>query len=252
MPELAVPELAVPELALPDLASRISALLDHAPDAVTVLRARLAPVARLGLALEPSPALPAWIAREALDAVLLHRHWGLSLDPWPSDVGVLASHDAFDRRFGFGRSPELADALSLTLGGADDSLGDRDGHPLGSVGTARAACDVAAIRAALVRAFGGVEAELDTPDVAAPVTRVAMARAMTPALVERAAALGARVYVTGQLRVPGREPARRAGLHVFAVGHRRAERWGLARLGDALRMARPALDVRLAPADDDA
>jgi putative NIF3 family GTP cyclohydrolase 1 type 2 len=242
---------------LPDLAALavgLTAVLDHVPDAVTVLRSRAAPVARLALALEASPGLDRWLAREAPDAVLLHRHWGVTLADWPPEVGVLASHDAFDRRFGFGRSPELADALALALGDAADSLGDRDGHPLGSVGTVRDPCDVASIRAALARAFGGVEAEQPAPGASddAPVTRVAMARAMTPELVARAAALGATVYVTGQLRMPGREPARRAGLHVFAVGHACAERWGMARLADALHAAWPALDVRLAPDGGDA
>jgi putative NIF3 family GTP cyclohydrolase 1 type 2 len=241
---------ALPDLAA--LAATTATILAPSPDAVVVLRDRSAPIARLGLALEPSRGLAAWVAREARDAVLMHRHWGLTLDGWPADVGVLASHDAFDRRFGFGRSPELAEALALTLGGPELSLGDRDGHPLGSVGTVRGACDVDAIRAALTRAFGGVEAEQPAPDAAgdAPVRRVAMARAMTPALIARAASLGASVYVTGQLRVPGREPARRAGVHVFAVGHARAERWGMERLADALRAAWPALDVRLAPMED--
>jgi len=237
--------------ALPDLetlAATIDAVLAPAPDATLVLHARCAPVARLGLALEPWPGLRAWIAAEALDAVLLHRHWSLTLDGWPAEIGVLASHDAFDRRYGFGRTPELADALALTVGDAHDSLGDRDGHPLGSVGTVRdgGAMDAATLRAALMRTFGGVEAELAPPHAMAPTTRVAMARAMTPALVERAAALGAGAYVTGQLRAPAREAAMRTGLHVLAVGHRRAEEWALGVLARAIGAAWPGLDVRTA------
>lgn len=232
------------------LAATIDAVLAPADDATAVLRARRAPVARLGLALAPEPGLHEWVAHEALDAVLLHRHWGLSVEDWPDGVGLLASHDAFDRRYGFGRTPELADALSLVLTDTDDashSLGDRDGHPLGCVGTVRAGgtVDAPTLRAALVAAFGGVEAELAPAGGMAPTARVAMARAMTSALVERAAALGAGAYVTGQLRVPAREAARRAGLHVLAVGHRRAERWALGLLAQAIRGAWPALDVRL-------
>ncbi|WP_284349641.1 Nif3-like dinuclear metal center hexameric protein [Roseisolibacter agri] len=233
---------------LTTLAASLDAILAPADDPVLVLRERAAPVARLGLALEPWPGLRAWVDAAALDAVLLHRHWALSLDRWPAAVGVLASHDAFDRRYGFGRTPELADALSLTLGDARDSLGDRDGHPLGSVGTVRAGggVDVDTLRAALVRTFGGVEAELAPSRAIAPTARVAMARAMTPALVERAAALGAGAYVTGQLRAPAREAALRAELHVFAVGHRRAEEWALARLAEAVRGVWPALRTMIA------
>ncbi len=242
---LALRRIVLP--ALGSLAASLDAILAPADDPVVVLHDRAAPVARLGLALEPWPGLRAWIDAEALDAVLLHRHWSLARDAWPAAVGLLASHDAFDRRYGFGRTPELADALSLTLGEARDSLGDRDGHPLGSVGTVRAGgvVDADALRAALVRAFGGVEAEL-APARAAPTARVAMARAMTPALIERAAALGAGAYVTGQLRTPAREAAVRAGLHVLAVGHRRAEEWALALLARALRATWPGLETRLA------
>jgi putative NIF3 family GTP cyclohydrolase 1 type 2 len=101
----------------------------------------------------------------------------------------------------------------------------------------------------LTDAFGGVEAELAPDAAVGPVTRVAMARAMTPALVARAAELGAGAYVTGQLREPAREAARRAGVHVLAVGHRRSERWALARLAEALGAALPGVAVRLAPDD---
>jgi putative NIF3 family GTP cyclohydrolase 1 type 2 len=106
--------------------------------------------------------------------------------------------------------------------------------------------------------FGAVEAELAPPttraathgaaaDAPADLARLAVARAMTPALVRHAAALGARGYVTGQLRQPARDAVRETGLHVFAVGHHRAERWGLGLLADALRAAWPGLVVRTPP-----
>jgi putative NIF3 family GTP cyclohydrolase 1 type 2 len=104
------------------------------------------------------------------------------------------------------------------------------------------------LRAALVDAFGGIEAEL-AASAARPIVRVAMARAMTAALVLQAADAGAQAYVTGQLRAPARDAAGRSGLHVFAVGHRASERWALRQLATRLRDGWPALDVRLAPED---
>jgi putative NIF3 family GTP cyclohydrolase 1 type 2 len=232
---------------LPDL-SALAASLDAAlgvePAPTTTVRPRTGPLARVGLALEPWPGLAAWIAGSALDAVLLHRHWSLREADVPAGVGVLANHDAFDRRLGFGRSPELAAVLGLALG---DPLGERDGFPLATLGDG-APRSATVLRAALVDAFGGIEAEL-APPAARPIVRVAMARAMTAALVVQAVDAGAQAYVTGQLRAPARDAAERSGLHVFAVGHRASERWALTQLATRLREGWPALDVRLAPGD---
>ena len=242
----AAPSARVPAPApLPDLsalAASVDAVLGVEPAPTTVVRSRAGTVGRVGLALEPWPGLAAWIDGAALDAVLLHRHWSLRVADLPADVGLLANHDAFDRRLGFGRSPELAAALGLTLGA---SLGERDGFPLATLGEG-APRSAAELRAALVAAFAGVEAEL-APATAPAITRVAMARAMTPALVGQAADAGAQAYVTGQLRALARDAAERAGLHVFAVGHRASERWALAQLASGLRADWPALDVALAP-----
>jgi hypothetical protein len=113
------------------LAVSLDAALGVEPAPTTIVRPRAGPLARLGLALEPWPGLAAWIAGSALDAVLLHRHWALRDADVPAGVGVLANHDAFDRRLGFGRSPELAAVLGLALG---DPLGERDGFPLATLG----------------------------------------------------------------------------------------------------------------------
>ena len=226
----------------------MDAILGTAPGRTEIVRARAGdvPVRHMGLALDPWPGLRAWIAAESLDVVLLHRHWRLTLDVWPPQVGVLANHDPFDRRFGFGDPPELLAVLDVT---ADATLGERDGFPLGVIGTGPARTP-AALRAVLVALFGAVEAELAPPrasDSAPDLARLAVARAMTPALVRHAAALGAHGYVTGQLRQPARDAVRETGLHVFAVGHHRAERWGLGLLADALRAAWPGLVVRTPP-----
>jgi putative NIF3 family GTP cyclohydrolase 1 type 2 len=241
-----MPAAGPPTLAA--LAASVDAILGTASGRTEVARARAgdAPVRHLGLALDPWPGLRAWVAAESLDAVLLHRHWRLGLDGWLPAVGVLANHDPFDRRLGFGHPPELLAALQVT---ADATLGERDGFPLGVVGTGPARTP-AALRGALAALFGAVEAELAPAaagDAAPDLARLAVARAMTPALVRHAAALGARAYVTGQLRQPARDAARDAGLHVFAVGHHRAERWALGLLADALRAAWPGLVVRTPP-----
>jgi putative NIF3 family GTP cyclohydrolase 1 type 2 len=204
------------------------------------------PMARLGLALEPWPGLRHWAERERLDALFLHRRWGVEPMLPALRMAVVASHEGFDRRFGFGSNPELQAALGLRLTGR---LAERDGYPLGTVaeGTPRT---MAALRAELVAIFGGLAGEV-AGDADRPAERlaerIAIARAMTAELVREAAALGADAYVTGQLRRPAMAAAADAGMHVFAVGHRRSERWALGVLAATLDRCWPGLGLCLAP-----
>jgi putative NIF3 family GTP cyclohydrolase 1 type 2 len=180
------------------------------------------PVARLGAALEPWPGIARWAERERLDALFLHRPWRLPGGVPAPGVGVVWSHLPFDERLTTGLNPRLAEALGMR---GLEPLGARDGRPLGMVGdVAPGAAAAWAGRAAA--AFGGEEARL-VPDPAAPVARVAVVGAMTDALVREAAARGAGLYVTGQLRQPGRAAAAETGTAVLAVGHARSEWWGV-------------------------
>ena len=66
---------------------------------------------------------------------------------------------------------------------------------------------------------------------------------MTDALVREAAARGAGLYVTGQMRGPAAEAVRLTGMRVVAVGQERSERWGLRYVARTLVEAFPGLDV---------
>jgi putative NIF3 family GTP cyclohydrolase 1 type 2 len=180
------------------------------------------PLARVGAALEPWPGLARWAEREQLDAVFLHRPWRLAPDALAAGVGVVWSHLPFDERLTTGLNPRLAAALGLA---AAAPLGERDGRPLGMVG-AVAPAPAGAWAARVAAVFGGHEAEL-IADPGAPVAGVAVVGAMTDALVREAAGWGAGLYVTGQLRHPGRAAAAETGLAVVAVGHARSEWWGV-------------------------
>lgn len=200
------------------------------------------PLRRIALALDPSAELCSWAARRRAGAIFLHRHWDLRPEMMAADIPVVANHDGFDRRFGFGDNAELADALSLRRIVA---LAERDGEPLGTVweGPARTG---GALREQLVTLFGGIEEEL-APDAPRRIRRVVIARAMNAGLVSEAMQHEADAYVTGQIRQPARAAAARAGLHVFGVGHRRSEEWGLRALRDALRLRWPDLETIEAP-----
>lgn len=205
------------------------------------------PVTRLGLALEPWPGLTAWAARERLDALWLHRPWRLAelSPPLPEAIGVLAHHLAFDERLTTGLNPRLAAALGFA--GAPEPFGEKDGRPLGMVGRL---ADGGTTWESLVRriaeTFGGLDEV--TPPAGGELPRiVAVVGAMNDRLVRDAAARGVRAYVTGQWRKPAAAAVRETGTGVLAVGHARAERWGLRALAGLLNARWPGLAVRLAP-----
>lgn len=199
----------------------------------SVFAASTREVRRLGLALEPSAEAAKRVREEGVDALFLHRPWGVEAG-LPADVGVLASHLPFDERLTIGYNPDLADALGLSRVGV---LGTKEGRPLGMIGDFADGSE--ALLERLAAEFGRpehVEARSD-----APLARVAVVGAMTDALVRDAAMRGAGVYVTGQMRAPARAAVDEAGIAVVAVGHRRAEVWGLHLLARLLRQEWPAL-----------
>ena len=194
------------------------------------------PVRRLGLRLDAGRPPYAWA--EGLDAVVVHRPFGLWPARLPERLGVLAYHRSLDESLAIG-STALADALGLTL---DAEPLRRDEREVGRVGTLPDPAPLAAVLDRLDGEFRGHEEALGT-DEDRPVARVALMNAMTDALVRDAARRGAGLYLTGQVRGPGRAAVAATGLAVLAVGQDRAEAWGLREIGRRLRARWPALEV---------
>lgn len=182
-------------------------------------------VRRLGMALEPAPGLADWVDAERLDAIFLHRPWGVEDAGLDADVGVLASHAPFDHRLTVGYNPDLARDLGLL---DPRPFGEQEGRAIGMIGDVEPA-DAAELIDLVAHLFGGLDEVL--PGRMRTIPRVAVAGAMTDALVREAAARGADLYLTGQMRQPGRRAAAETGICVAAVGHARGERYGLRLLG---------------------
>ncbi|WP_424949927.1 Nif3-like dinuclear metal center hexameric protein [Deinococcus sp.] len=188
-------------------------------------------VGRLALALDPGD-LPASL--EA-DALFLHRSHRLG-EALPG-LGVLASHDGFDAALTSGQNWALAralawqDAQALTLERAAGLLA----RPPQT--------DWARLLNALSAEFGGHEALLK-PKLA-QVSRLAFVNAMRPETLDAVAGQGVQVYVTGQMRPAALPEARRLGLGVIALGHRRSELWGLRRLAHELEASFPDLSCKV-------
>ncbi|HYW11456.1 MAG TPA: Nif3-like dinuclear metal center hexameric protein [Longimicrobium sp.] len=219
---------------MPTLAT-LAAFVDETLDArafpgepPTVFIASDGPVRRLGLALEPGPGLAEWVDADRLDAVFLHRPWGVADAGLPADTGILASHAPFDHRLTVGANPDPARDLRMR---DPHPFGDKDGRRIGMIGDVEPAAP-ATLVARITDLFGGVDEVL--PGRAESIRRIALAGAMTDAMVREAAARGAELYVTGQVRQPGRRAAAETGIGIVAVGHARSEVYGLRLLSDAI------------------
>lgn len=192
-------------------------------------------VGRLGFVLEPTPDLYAWVQEKNLDALFVHRPWRLLTDALPESVGVVAYHQPFDAALAVGHNPRLADALGLD---SMASLGEKEGLPLGMIG------DIApqsweTWEARVRHEFQGTQQV--SPPRQTQVTRVAVMGAMNDGLVRDAFHAGADVYITGQMRAPGRVAVQETGIGVIAVGHACGEHWGLRKLASLLQEQYPAL-----------
>lgn len=194
------------------------------------------PLTRLGLALEPWPGLRAWAAREALDALFLHRPWRLCPDALRAEVGVLYAHLPFDDHLTTTDNAPLAAALGFRT---REVLGVKDGRRIGMLGDVDPTTAADAL-ARVTAVFGGTEAVV-LPEPARLVARVAVVGAMNDALVREAAARGVGLYVTGQMRQPARAAVQETRMAVAAIGHTRSEQWGLNALAASVGDRWPAL-----------
>lgn len=210
---------------------------EYPDDRNGILRDTLGPVRRIGLALEPSGATGEVLQLRAIDALFLHRPWGLELEEVPAEIGVLAYHLPFDEHLTLGYSPRLARALQLE---DPEPLGFKQGRAIGMIGDV-SPTPFSALRSRLEGEFGGLEEVV--PPLEAAVRRIAIVGAMDDALVREAAARGAGAYLTGQLRAPARRAVEETRIGILATGHRRAEEWGLRALAALLRERWPALEV---------
>lgn len=197
------------------------------------------PIRRLGLALEPWAHLPQWVEQQKLDALFLHRPWQLKSEQLAEDIGVVSYHLAFDERLTLGFNPRLAQVLGMSTLSV---LGEKQGREIGMIGDIGARSFISYC-GDVEQVFGGQEQILS--GTATEVSRVAVVGAMNDSLVRSAAAQGADLYITGQLRQQAQVALLETGIGAIAVGHRRGEEWGLRAIASVLRERWYKLEVVL-------
>ncbi len=196
-------------------------------------------IRRLGLALEPWAQLPQWVEQQRLDALFLHRPWKLQPLQLGQEIGVVSYHLAFDERLTLGYNPRLAEVLCMSN---LSPLGEKQGRHIGMIGDIPTG-SFTSYCSYINEVFRGQE--LARIGKQTEVSRLAVVGAMNEALVREAAARGADLYITGQLRQPAEYALRSTGISVIAVGHRRSEEWGLLAFAHVLRERWYELEVVL-------
>ena len=121
------------------LLEEIAAFLDqtlkaeHGDDEpVGMLKPASALIHRIGLALEPRAGLAEWVRVNAIDALFIHRPWGLTPNTLPEATGLLAYHRSFDQWLTAADNPCLVQVFGLQK---IQPLTWRDGEQIGVVGS---------------------------------------------------------------------------------------------------------------------
>lgn len=228
-----------------DLANHCDLLLeadrfsDYCPNGLQVEGDR--PVRRLMTGVTASQALiDAAIAAEA-DALLVHHGFFWRSEPAPltgikghriralmrAGVSLLAYHLPLDAHPELGNNRQLADQLGLL-----DARPSSGGDDLLWRGKLREPLE----GRALAEWIGGRLARepLHIAVVDRPVDRIAWCTGAAQGAIERAAALGADCYLSGEISEQTVHQARELGIDYVAAGHHATERGGVQALGEHL------------------
>ncbi len=188
------------------------------------------PIRKLGIAVQGSKRIAARATLEGVDAVLLHRPWGMG--NLPANIGMIAVHEALDERLTTAENPWLADALGFEV---SIKIRTATHRPLLTLATAVTPITVETVMNRLREWFPPMECWNPAPPEMA-ITTIALATAMRPALLAIAVDYGATLYLTGTLKDKAHPFLEQSDITAVGVGQAAAERWGLVRLGSHLQM----------------
>jgi dinuclear metal center YbgI/SA1388 family protein len=214
------------------------AITDYCPNGLQLAGAR--PVRRLVSGVTASLALIEAAVADNADALLVHHGWFWKGED-PRLVGMhgrrvsaavrgglalLAYHLPLDVHPALGNNRQLASVLGL-----------RDAAPAGADGlvwtaTLAAPQPGAAVAALVAERLG--RSPLHVPVLDRPVRRVAWCTGAAQRFIDQAAALGADLYLSGEVSEPTVHQARELGVDYIAAGHHATERYGVQALGEHL------------------
>lgn len=222
-----------------------------------------APVSRALFAIDTTAAVLDEAARTGCELVVSYhppifkgvrrlRAGDVPFDAVRAGIAIYSPHTALDVARG-GTSDVLADALGLepraSLQPARAAAAAAEGLGLGRIGPVEAVARRALVERA--RLALGVDHLLVAGPLDGDVTRAAACAGSTGELALRAAALGAELYLTGELRHHDALAAARAGMTVVCALHSNSERVALPSYAARLVERVPGLDARQSARDRD-
>ncbi|MFC3607870.1 Nif3-like dinuclear metal center hexameric protein [Stutzerimonas tarimensis] len=142
------------------------------------------------------------------------------------DISLLAYHLPLDVHPEVGNNVQLAQLLGLQV---DGLLEPDDPKSVGLVGSLPANMMPAEFAEHLQRTLGRQPLTIEGDR---PIRRVAWCTGGAQGYIEKAVAIGADAYLTGEASEPTVHVARETGLSFYAAGHHATERYGVHALGE--------------------
>jgi dinuclear metal center YbgI/SA1388 family protein len=147
-----------------------------------------------------------------------------------ADVSLLAYHLPLDAHPEFGNNAMLARLLDIEIEG---TLDPADPQGVGNYGRFQQPLPMAGLLQRLGQQLG--QEPLHIGDPQATVQRVAWCSGAAQSYIDQALAVGAEVFITGEVSEPTVHIAREEGIHFIAAGHHATERGGVQALGEKLQ-----------------
>lgn len=146
-----------------------------------------------------------------------------------NDLNLLAYHLPLDAHPELGNNVQLAQRLGIEVQG-----GLEPDNPLsvGNWGLFPQARSLAQVSADIERALGRKPQIISGGEQ--PIRRVAFCTGAAERMIEQAHALGADLFISGEISEPVVHFAREAGIHYIGAGHHATERYGVQALGEHL------------------
>lgn len=144
-------------------------------------------------------------------------------------ISLFAYHLPLDAHPELGNNAQLASRLGLVV---ESGLDPQEKRPVGNVGSLAQARDAEALAATIEAALGRKPLLVKGGDHS--ISRVAWCSGGAQGYIEKAVAMGADAYISGEISEQTTHVARECGIHYFAVGHHASERYGAKAVGDHL------------------
>ena len=145
------------------------------------------------------------------------------------EMSLLAYHLPLDAHPSMGNNARLAVKLGLEV---EDSLEPGKNNAIGNIGRVSEPCSLKRFTQRVVQALDREPQVISGGDH--KVNKVAWCTGAAERYIEKAIALGADTYISGEISEPVVHIAREAGIHYLGAGHHATERYGVQALGEHL------------------